>query len=281
MATLPRRLGMLLVLPLAVLMTVLFGAARAQAADTAAVSVVHGIPNTPVNVFVNGKSTLENFKPGTVAGPLRLPAGDYEVKVFPASDTAGTGTPVISASASVQAGQDYSLVAHLTADGKPTLAPYVNDVSPVAAGKARLVVRHDAAAPAVDVRANGQVAFANLTNPNEAKAELPAGSISADVVLAGTSTVVIGPATLDLKEGTATIVYADGSASEKTLGVVVQTIDGLHSAPNGVPAGNGGMLEPANGTPAWIWGAGLAGVAVALTGSAALYRTTRGGRSTS
>jgi len=182
--------------------------AAATTAGTAEVSVVHGIPGTPVNVFVDGKSALPNFKPGTVAGPLGLPAGKHVVTVFAASNTKGAGTPVIKATAALKAGTNYSLVAHLTAGGKPTITPYVNDVSTVAAGQARLVVRHDAAAPAVDVRAGGEVAFAKLTNPNEAKADLPAGTISADVVLAGTSTVVLGPAKLDLKEGTSTIVYA-------------------------------------------------------------------------
>ncbi len=42
----------------------------------------HGIPGTPVNVFVNGKATLKDFKPGTVAGPMELPAGDYQVTIF-------------------------------------------------------------------------------------------------------------------------------------------------------------------------------------------------------
>jgi hypothetical protein len=247
----------------------------AGAATPAKVSVVHGIPNTPVNVFVNGKSTLQNFKPGTVAGPLDLAAGTYTVTVFPASNTKGTGTPVIKATATVAAGKNYSLVAHLTTAGKPTLTPYANDVSMVGAGKARLVVRHDAAAPAVDVRANGKVAFAKLTNPNEAKADLAAGSIKADVVLAGSPTVVIGPATLNLGEGTSTIVYAIGSASGKTLALVTQTISGLHSAPGGVPAGSGGLLDHDAGTPGWVWPASAAALLVALAGAAGIYRVAR------
>lgn len=247
----------------------------AGAAETAQVSVVHGIPNTPVNVFVDGKSALAGFKPGTVAGPLALPAGSHTVTIFPASNTNGTGTPVIKASASIEAGRNYSLVAHLTADGKPTLTPFANDVSTVAAGQARLVVRHTAAAPAVDVRANGKVAFADLTNPNEAKADLPAGTISADVVLAGTSNVALGPADLDLKEGTSTIVYATGSATDKTLALVPQTISGLHSAPGGVPAGSGGLADRDAGTPGWAWAAVAGFLLVALSGGAGLYRTAR------
>ena len=194
---------------------------QAQATTTATVSVaVHGVPNTPVNVFVNGKLTLTDFKPGTVAGPLQLPAGSYTVTVFPASNLKGTGTPVIQATATLTGGGNATLVAHLSAAGKPVLTAFVNDTAPIAAGKARVVVRHTAAAPAVDVRANAQAAFKDLANPNQMMADLPAGSVSADVVLAGTSTVVIGPATLDLAEGTQTIVYAVGSANAKTLSLV-------------------------------------------------------------
>ncbi len=244
----------------------LAGPASAAAADTASVSVVHGIPNTPVNVFVNGKSTLADFKPLTVAGPLELPAGTYDVTVFPASDTAGTGTPVIEASATVAAGDNVTLVAHLSADGKPIITPYVNDVSAIAAGQARLVVRHDAAAPAVDVRANGAVAFPGLVNPKEASADLPAGTVSGDVVLAGTSTVAIGPADLNLKEGTETIVYAVGSAADKTLGLVVQTMSGMESAPGGVPAGTGGQYAGLFSQPGWVTGLAGLGMIIAVSG---------------
>jgi hypothetical protein len=265
----------------ALLLSVLFTGPSAQAsgtAGTAAVSVIHGIPGTPVNVFVNGKSTLSDFKPGTVAGPLDLPAGSYRITVFAASNKKGTGTPVITARASVAAGKNYSLVAHLTESGRPTITPYVNDTSPVAAGKARLVVRHDAAAPTVDVRANGEIAFAGLSNPDQAGADLAAGSIKADVVLAGTDTIAIGPADLALREGTATIVYAVGSAEDKTLGLVTQTIRGLHSAPSGIPAGSGGLLDAGPGTAGWVWTASVVGMLTMLAGGAGLVRVRQNAR---
>ena len=264
-----KRLQVIAVLGLVAGFAVLGPGGQAAAADNASVSVVHGIPKTPVNVFVNGKLTLRNFQPGAVAGPLSLPAGSYKVTVFPAANTTGTGSPVISASADVPAGANVSLVAHLTTAGKPTLTPFVNDVSRLAAGQARLVVRHTAAAPAVDVRAGGSPVIRNLTNPQQRELTLPAGSVSADVVLAGTSTVVIGPATLDLAEGSATIVYAIGSADEKSLGLVVQTISGLHSAPGGVPAGSGGLAAD-GGVPTWLPVTVGVGLLVAAAGAARL-----------
>ena len=251
---------------------VLGTAGPAGAADNASVSVVHGIPNTPVNVFVNGTLTLRNFRPGTVAGPLSLPAGSYQVRIFPSSNTTGSGNPVVSATAQVPAGANVSLVAHLTAAGSPAITPFVNDVSRVPAGQARLVVRHTAAAPTVDVRAGGTPVIRGLTNPRERELTVPAGTVRADVVLAGTSTVVIGPANLTLREGTATIVYAIGSASQRTLGLVVQTISGLHSAPGGVPAGSGGLADD-GGAPLWVPTTAGLGVLLALVGAARLART--------
>jgi hypothetical protein len=77
--------------------------------------------------------------------------------------------------------------------------------------------------------------------PDEDSADIPAGAVSAEVVLAGTDKVAIGPADLDLAEGFHTIVYAWGSAEDGNLTLSVQTISGMHSAPSGVPGGTGGQ----------------------------------------
>jgi hypothetical protein len=209
-------------------------------AATSQVSVVHGIPGQNVDVYVNGKKTLPDFAPGKVAGPLSLAAGSYDIVLTKPGDDISKALLKVD-DARVPGGANISLVAHLSAAGDPELTPFANDTGKVAAGQARIIVRHTAAAPAVDVRAGGKPAFKNLTNPKEAKADLPAGNVEADVVLAGTDTVAIGPADLNLKEGTATIVYAVGSAEDKSLDLATQTITGLHSAPGGVPSGSGGL----------------------------------------
>jgi hypothetical protein len=225
-------------------------------AATSQVSVVHGIPGQNVDVYVNGEKTLPDFAPGKVAGPLSLEEGSYDIVLTKPGDDISEALLKVD-DADIPGGANISLVAHLNASGEPALTPFANDMKKVAAGQARIIVRHTAAAPAVDVRAGGEPVFENLTNPNEAKADLPAAGVEADVVLAGTDTVAIGPADLDLKEGTATIVYAVGSAEAKTLDLVTQSITGLHSAPGGVPSGSGG----AAGT-----GLGLAWYALAAAG---------------
>jgi hypothetical protein len=238
-------------------------------AATSQVSVVHGIPGQPVDVYVNGKKTIDNFQPGKVAGPLSLEEGDYDIALTKPGEAIGSAILKVD-NAAVPGGANITLAAHLDAGGKPKITPFVNDTGRLEAGQARLIVRHTAAAPAVDVRAGEKPVFSDLTNPNEAKADLPAGSVSADVVLAGTDTVVLGPTDLNLKEGTATIVYATGSAEAETLAVVAQTITGLHSSPGGVPSGTGGMA--ATGVTAWWYVLAGFGLVLLLGGATAATR---------
>jgi hypothetical protein len=246
----------------------LAGAAQAAEGDQPAqVSVVHGIPGQAVDVYVNGTETVSDFAPGTVAGPLELPAGTYDLAVRAAGAPTSEAPLVAAEDAEVPAGANISVVAHLSEQGQPTLTPFVNDVGSVPAGDARLVVRHTAAAPAVDARVDGQAALSGLTNPNSAQADVPAGTVSADVVLAGTDDVVIGPASLDLGEGTVNIAYAIGSASDDTLQLVTQTITGTHSAPGGVAGGSGGLAD--DGLPVGL-GLGVLGLLV-LAGSGAAW----------
>ncbi|HEU4544761.1 MAG TPA: DUF4397 domain-containing protein [Microlunatus sp.] len=242
----------------------------ATAADeaTASVSVLHGVPGLTVDVYANGDELIPDFEPGTLTDPLDIPAGTYDLQVFADGESPDNGEPAIEANGvEVPAGANATVVAHLDADGNPMLSLFANDTSPTAPGEARVTVRHTAAAPAVDVRANGDVLIDGLSNPDEASADVPAASYSADVALAGTDDVVLGPADLNLAEGTHTIVYAWGSASDQNLDLAVQTIDGLHSAPAGVPGGEAGLAPESNGAPVWALGLGLTSVlAMAFAG---------------
>lgn len=242
--------------------------APAQAADDATVSVLHAVPGLTVDVYANGEELIPDFEPGTLSDPLMLPAGSYDLQVFADGETPDSADPAIEANGiEVPAGANATVVAHLDADGDPRLSLFANDTSATAAGESRLTVRHTAAAPAVDVRADGSVLFSNLSNADEASADVTAGTYSADVVLAGTDDVALGPADLDLAEGTHTIVYAWGSAEDQSLDLAVQTIDGLHSAPAGVPGGEAGLAAESDVVPAWALGLGLTSViALAFAG---------------
>ncbi len=253
-------------------------AAPAGAQEAGAqVRVLHGIPGTPVDVYVDGERALDDFAPGTTTDDLALPAGTYSVAVFPADAADDSGQAVLGpVDLAVPASGNVSAIAHLGADGAPTITPFVNDTSAAAAGQGRVVVRHTAAAPAVDVLAGGQPVFSGLTNPDEDSADLPAGTISASVAAAGTTEPVIGPADVPVTAGQATIVYAIGSLEDSTLDVLVQTLplDGGADAPAGVPAGSGGLVDQGELPTSVLLATGL-GLAVALTGGTALARARR------
>lgn len=242
----------------AVPLVALAAPASAGAAGTgnATVSIFHGVPDLPVDVYANGDEVVGDFTPGTLTDPLQLPAGSYDLAVYPAGADPASTQPAISANdVTVPAGANITVVAHLTDAGTPTLTPFVNEPTDLAAGQAELTVRHTAAAPAVDVRAGGSPVLTGLTNPNEASVDVPAGTVSADVTLAGTSTVAIGPADLTLPEGEQTIVYAWGSAQAGNLQLATQTVDASGSAPGGIPSGEAGLAD--RGTSPWVAGAGV------------------------
>jgi hypothetical protein len=246
-------------------------AAAATTTSDAQVSVFHGVPELVADVYANGDLLLEDFQPGTVTDPLVLPAGEYALQVFPAG-TDPSGDAAIEASATVPAGGNVTIAAHLSADGTPVLTPFLNDVSALAPGEARLTARHTAAVPAADIRTGGTPAFTGLSNLGQGVADLPAGVVSADVVLAGTDIVAVGPADLDLAEGVNTVVYAWGSAKDsEDLAFAVQTIDGLHGRPGGVRSGTGGLATDEMPWP--LAAAGLAGAGtLALLGARAATR---------
>ena len=195
--------------------------------DPAQLSVLHGVPGLTVDVWVNGNLTLDDFTPGTLAGPLELAAGDYQIAIT-AADATSADNPVIGpVNVELDEGRNYTAVAHLDADGTPTASLFTNDTkTPRNDQKGKLTVRHVAAAPAVDVLAGGVPVIEGLSNPDEAKLKLKAGTISATVAAAGTTDPVIGPAGITVEGGKNTIVYAWGSLADGTLAVATQVVDG-------------------------------------------------------
>ena len=256
-------------------LVVLGAVAPAHAAEgPATLSVLHGVPGLTVDVYVNDELTLDDFKPGDLGGPLELPAGNYTVAIA-ASDAPDASSPAIGPmDLPLESGKNYTAVAHLTEAGEPTATLFTNDVSQTAPGEGRLTVRHVAAAPAVDVLAGGAPVITNLTTPNEQILNLPAGVVSASLAAAGTTEPLIGPADVDVAEGANTIVYAWGSLDDGNLALAVQTVSGLHSTPDGVPAGVAGLAAtnaPDFGAAGWVATAGVF-LALAALGVAVLLR---------
>ncbi|GAA4741438.1 DUF4397 domain-containing protein [Modestobacter marinus] len=246
------------------------GAAPALAAeadpatDVATVTVLHAIPDVPVDVYANGEELIADFEPGTLTDPLTLPVGDYDLEIFPVDADPLADEPTAElADVALTPGLDATVTAFLAEDGTPTLVPFVNDVSVVPAGQSRLVVRHVAAAPAVDVRADGVPVVTGLANPDEEVLVVDPAVVSADAALTGTDTVAVEPVDLDLAEGTTTTVYAYGS-EDAGYQFATQTTSGTASAPSGVPGGDAGLADDELPLPlVAVSMAGLAAAAVA------------------
>lgn len=239
-------------------------------AQDARIHLLHGIPDTDVDVEAGGANVFEGFSFGDTQDLSSFAGATLEgVKV----KVAGTDTVAIDAGdVTLPSSGNFTLIAHLDASGTPAIAVFENDTSTIDAGSGRLTVRHAAAAPAVDILANGDVAFANVPNGQGGGADLPAGTISASVVPAGESEpVVIGPADLPIAAGTNLIVYAVGSLEADSLTVLTEAISDLAAPPAAVNSGNSPVADTAGLNVGLIalFGAALAAAAV---GAPALAR---------
>lgn len=245
------------------------GAALAQ--DDGTVTVVHGVPDLDVDIWVNGEATLPGFTFGTVSDALTLPAGDYDIEIYAAGTDPEGNDPALADTVTLPAGANASIVAHLDADGNPMLSVFVNDTSTIEAGNGRVTARHTAAAPAVDVWAGDSPLFENVSNPQEGVVDVPADTYPVSIVPTGETEPVVFETDLDVPEGTNVIVYAVGSLDDGSFTVLAQSIDGLHSAPEGVPTGSGGTAPGQSGNLAAIL-ALIAGAAAVAGGGAILAR---------
>ena len=182
--------------------------------------MVHGIPNTPVaSTSTQASPCPTSPSQVTAPGPARrhVPHRRAALQRPPAS------TPILYKPVpSVSSGEDASIVADLTASGSPTLSLFADPTTSVPVGDTRVIVRHVAEAPGVDVYAGTSKVVTDLTNPNQAALVIPAGKVPVSVDVTGTTTTVIGPATFHFLAGRTTVVYAIGSAAGKTLTVAVQ-----------------------------------------------------------
>ncbi|MFO0276917.1 MAG: DUF4397 domain-containing protein, partial [Planctomycetota bacterium] len=219
-------------------------------AQDAKVTVLHGVPGlpAPVQVFANGNQ-LFSFDYGEQRGPLSLPAGAYQL------DVRLNGSTILSTTANVAAGLDYSVIANLTAGGTPTLSAFANGLTPPTLPGARLYVRHTAQAPAVDVllEQNGATVatIPNVVNGSSVVADVAPGTYSVRLNVAGTTTTAFGPAPVALENGNGYAVFATGVALTPSFRLQVQPValttrvNVVHGIP-GLPAP---VTVTANGSP--------------------------------
>ena len=213
------------------------------AQDAPSITLLHGIPGATVDVAVDGDVLLPGFEPGTTQD-LSPFAGqtlsNVEVRA------AGTDDVVIGpvASLDVPASGNWTVMAHLDADGNPTISSFENNTAATAAGEGRLTVRHTAAAPAVDLVVGEDRPIEGAENGASAELALPAGEIAgAQIAPAGGDPIADVP-TVNLAAGSNLIVYAVGSLEAETFTFYTQEIE------VGTEAADGDDGDDGDGTPA-------------------------------
>lgn len=244
------------ILTLVLALVALTAALASADAHLAAVSIGHGINGIdlgtdealPVDIIVDGACAVQDLEFGEFVGPNMMPAGTYSVTVALSdgnSETCTGAAAIGPAELTFEAGDNVTVFAHLTDAGAPIATLFDNDVSDVVAGHTRLTVRHTAWAPTVDlemyrgwVRGRLVAEFEDLSNPNQ---------IGPADVRPGAYAVVIYPADSDVPvfQVPATpqddpfvthphrsqIVYAVGSLTNGTFGLMIQTFDLGHVPP--------------------------------------------------
>lgn len=211
------------------------GAANAQ--DDTQITLLHGIPGVTVDVAVDGAVLLPGFEPGATQD-LTAFAGqtleNLEVRVAGTEDVA-IG-PV--AEFAVPASGNWTVIAHLDAEGAPAIGVFENNTAMTADGQGRLTVRHAAAAPAVDLVVGDARPIEGAANGDSAELDLPAGEIAgAQLAPTGADPIVDVP-TVNLEAGSNLIVYAVGSLADETFTFLTQEIEvGMEAAAgDGTPA---------------------------------------------
>lgn len=199
-------------------------ATLAQDSGTAMVRVVHASPDAPpVDVWVDGNRAIQGLAFGNATDFVSLPAGTHQVAVTPANQPIGSA--VIDTPLTLQAGMAYE-VAAVGKLANIAAQVYPVDLSPLAAGKARVRVVHASPdTPAVDVAVTGgPVLFSNVSFPNGTDyATVDAGTYNLDVRPAGTSTVALALRNVSLKASTVYDVFAIGLSGDKSLKPLILT----------------------------------------------------------
>jgi hypothetical protein len=238
--------------------------APALAAGEAMVRVTHASPDAPaVDVCVNGNVAFANLAFGKTTDYANLPAGSYDVQVYPAGSNC-QGTAVIDAKGLTLDAKAYTVMAiGKLAEIKPLIL--VDNLSAPAASKVHVRFVHASPdAPAVDITtADGAKVFSNVAFGESVDfTPLPAATYDLQARVAGTDTVALNLPGTTLPEGAILTVVAEGFAGggDPKLGVQVISSPAMAAAPTTLPVS--GAETAANN--AWLLL--LAGAALVVTG---------------
>ena len=217
------------------------GAAPGQAAESAEIYVVQGIPGKALDIAVDGRTVKRGVNTSEVVGPFAVEPGSSTLTVTDGDET------VLERTMAVAAKSSSDVVVHLASSttAPPEATVFDNDLDAVPQGKGRLTVAHTAALPPADIRVDGKVLFSNVANGESLTLVVPAGVYGVDIVPTGQrSPRFLGPLELSVTGGSLNRVYAVGDPDSDSMNVsvhVIKTAARGSAAPTEVNTGTGGQ----------------------------------------
>lgn len=201
-------------------------ATRPRSAPTgpsvAEASIIQGLPQTSVDVYLNGTLVAQNLRFRGVIGPVPLAPGAYHIAIR-LHDAKPHSKPLLQGRAVLVAGANVTVVTELTPTGTDALHLYRNPTAAIGKGRAVLAVRNDAEDAGFTVYAGGLRIFNQVENPHSRAISLPAQWTKVRFTDVGSTTTALGPVPLHLAPQTVTVVYAIGDPATSTLTDVVQS----------------------------------------------------------
>jgi hypothetical protein len=216
-------------------------------AENAKVRVLHASPDAPpVDIYVNGAETLSDVPFGVISEYLEVPAGEYQIQVFPASEEPATEGAVIDAMLTFEAGTMTTVAA--TNNVASIEAQVIADAPAPVSDMAQVRVVHlSADAPAVDVAPDGaEPIVTNLAYPAATDyLTVPGGEYDLEVRPTGAMDVALQLDPVTLENGTSYSVFAIGSLGGGTL-TVLPAVDAVNQM---APEGSTAKVRVLHGSP--------------------------------
>jgi Domain of unknown function (DUF4397) len=218
-------------------------AATAASPLPGGVRLVHGLRGVVADIYFDGKLLLDTFRPERSTALMSVSPGPHRVEVRLAG-ASPSSPPVLNSVLTVKSGENISAVIHLAANGKPEITQYVDQTGAVPANETRLIVRHTAAAPPIDVRLDATRVAVALKNPGQAAREVSAKTYRVSVTQTGKAAALAPVQDVPLTAGVTTDMYLIGDQKSATLGWIAVQTASTQVVPAHVVTGDSGLAAP-------------------------------------
>jgi hypothetical protein len=180
----------------------------------AKVRIVHASPDAgPVDIYVNGTRILRDFPYKEASDYLSLPAGRYQVDIYPAGNMVST---VLSRKVTVESGKIYTVAA--AGNAAKLKLVILEDHPAVPSGETKIRFVHlSPDAPAVDIAVkNRDVIFPNISFRQASRyLALTPMTVDLEARIAGTSNVALSIPRVQFKADQVYTLLAVGSVARE------------------------------------------------------------------